>query len=261
MGRVVVAVLDHGDRPGDQRGLRHAQRAEEGQAGWSVHRLRREGAARLRPDRRAGRRCCSRSRTRRSASSPSPPSTPTGCWSRWATPSAPPRRGNDPGTPSRPPSPSPPRRRTSEQDPDERHTPRRLHRSRRRSGPEDQWRQGRRPGRQRRADLRLRLGVHRQPLQGQPDPVEPGGGQGRHRPRRRAQLRWRQLLHGRRGLPDHARGRRTGGRRARHRSARRGGVLDRPDRAEQPAREPRQGRRRLHRGTGRRRGPMPPRRS
>ena len=66
-------------------------------------------------------------------------------------------------------------------------------------------------------DLRLRLGVHRQPLQGQPDPVERGGRQGRHRPRGRAQLRRRQLLHRRRGLPDHARRRRAGRRRPRHR--------------------------------------------
>src|SRR3546814_20157944 len=30
--------------------------------------------------------------------------------------------------------------------------------------------------------------------QGPPDPVEPGGGQGRRRARRRAQLRWRQQI-------------------------------------------------------------------
>ena len=116
---------------------------------------------------------------------------------------------------------------------DERHHPRRLPRRRRRRRPQVQRRQGRRAGRQRRPDLRLRHRLHRQPLQGQPGAVEPGGRQGRHRPRRRPQLRRRQLLHRPRGVPDHARGRRAGRRPPRHRRDRRRRLLDRADRADQ----------------------------
>ena len=59
--------------------------------------------------------------------------------------------------------------------------PARLPRRRRRRRAEVHRRQGRRPGRQRGPDLRLRQRLHRQPVQGQPDPLEPGGRQGRRR--------------------------------------------------------------------------------
>ena len=64
----------------------------------------------------------------------------------------------------------------------------------------------------------------------EPGAVEPGGRQGRHRPRRRPQLRRRQLLHRAGRLPDHPRRRRAGRRPARHRRRRRRGLLDRADR-------------------------------
>ena len=60
--------------------------------------------------------------------------------------------------------------------------------------------------------------------------MEPGGGQGRRRACGGPQLRRGQLLHRPRRVPDHPRGRRAGGRPARHRRPRRGGVLNGPDR-------------------------------
>ena len=141
----------------------------------------------------------------------------------------------------------------------EHHPPRRVPCSRCLGRAQEHRRQGPRPGRQRRPPVRLRQRLHRQPLQGQPGAVEPGGRQGRRRARGGAQLRRRQLLHRRRGLPDHPRGRRAGRARPRRRRHRRGGVLHRADRPDEPAAEPPRRRRRRRRGAQRRPAATTPR--
>ena len=150
-------LLDHRDRHRDQPDLRDPVGADQDAEHQAAHRLP-GAAARSTPTRPASWPACSRRwPRRRSASTHSPPSTPTGSWSRlvdaekateaWR------RQGHTVTAPS-PPSPSGSRalpERPEETNDNERHPSRRLHRRRRRRRPEVHRRQRPRPRRQRRA--------------------------------------------------------------------------------------------------------------
>ena len=214
MGRVVLAVLDHRDRHRDLAWSAPAAACRpRSRAGRAVHRLRRPGPARLRRSPASSAALLAPLAEAeisvfthldlRHRLDPGPAAP---------TPSAPPRPGDDAGHTVV--AAVPVDARPEGQDDMSVTTPRRLPRRRRRRRPEvapaprtSRWSSTT----ARTYDSATR--VHRQPLQGQPGAVEPGGRQGRHRPRRRPQLRRRQLLHRPRGLPDHPRGRRAGRRR------------------------------------------------